>query len=132
MSRKYYPFYQWEDYKSGVYKTPKQLTEETGISSEERVKAAIDCLTHPDMLKMFMRKVTGEWKIASEQVLSGTERRISWLGQCACFMYGGCSDEETRKAWGLIAQPQRDAANKVAQSVIDEWEADHEEQLRLF
>lgn len=132
MIKKWYHFTEWEDYQNGVYKTPSQLTKETGVSTEKRVEAAIECLTHPEMLAMYMRRVTHEWKIATEQILSGAERRLSWLGQCACNMYGGCSDEETRKAWGMITESQRNEANAVAQAVIREWEAENESQMRLF
>lgn len=132
MSRNYYPYTEWEDYKNGVYKTPAQLTKETGVSSDRRVFAAIECLTRPKMLRMFMDKVIEDWPIATEQVLAGKERRVSWLGQCACWMYGGCSDEETRQAWGTISERQRREANKVAESVIKKYEKDHDTQMALF
>lgn len=126
--RVWHPYTEWEDYKSGMYKTPKQLTAETGIDSEDRVSAAIECLTSESLLSMFMRKVVDSWPIATEHVLTGNERRVSWLGQCACFMWGGCSDEETRKAWGMLNEKDRETANGIARSVISEWEGRREKE----
>ena len=89
----------WEDYKSGMYQPPCIESLNTGISSEERIEKAIYLLSDSKLCREYMQKVVKEWPIATEEVLTNPESNgRAWLGQCACFMYGRCHDEETRKA----------------------------------
>ena len=123
MKRVFYNYTLWEDFKSGMYNPPCTSSIETGISSEERVAKAIECLSNETICRENMQKVVTEWVIATEQVLTNLEQnRKAWLGWCACFMYGGCHDEETRKAWGLMTEKARIRANEIADEVIKGWE----------
>ena len=89
---------------------------------EKGIAKAIECLSNPDICRQYMRKVVSEWTIATTEVLTNPESNgRAWLGQCACFMYGGSHDEETRKAWCLLSPQVQLAANKVAEQVIYEW-----------
>lgn len=107
----------WEDYQSGMYNPPS-----AGAESDNRINKAIECLSDKDICRKYMRKVVSEWKISTEEVLTNPESNgRAWLGQCACFMYGGCYDEETRKAWVILKPEFQKAANKIADEVIKEW-----------
>ncbi|MBR3592196.1 MAG: hypothetical protein IKL46_05030, partial [Clostridia bacterium] len=89
---------------------------------EDRIQKAIECLSDEKICREYMQRVVTEWQIATEQVLTNPESNgRAWLGQCACFMYGGCYDEETRKAWVLLAPKVQKRANKIAEEVIYEW-----------
>lgn len=112
----------WEDYKSGMYQPPCIESLNTGISSGERIEKAIDLLSNPKLCREYMQKVVAEWPIATEEVLTNPENNgRAWLGQCACFLYGRCHDEETRKAWVLLKPEIQTAANKIAEQVIKAW-----------
>ena len=81
-----------------------------------------ECLSDENICREYMQKVVSEWTIATEQVLTNPESNgRAWLGQCACFMYGGCHDEETRKAWVMLSPSVQKKANSIAEQVIFEW-----------
>lgn len=103
----------WEDYQSGMYNPS---------SDEKQIKKAIELLSNKRLCREYMQKVVAEWPIATEEVLTNPESNgRAWLGQCACFMYAGCHDEETRKAWVLLIPSAQRAANKIAEEVIKGW-----------
>ena len=112
----------WEDYQSGMYQPSCIESLNTGVSKEERIEKAIELLSDAKLCREYMQKVVSEWTIATEEVLTNPESNgRAWLGQCACFMYGRCHDEETRKAWVMLKTPIQKAANKIAEQVIRAW-----------
>lgn len=105
----FYRYELWEDYQSGMYNPP----------TISRVDKAIECLSDETLCRENMQRVVAEWQIATEQVLTNPETSgRAWLGQCACFMYGGCHDEDTRKAWVMLSPKVQKKANKIADEVI--------------
>lgn len=120
--QKFYRYELWEDYQSGMYNSPSVSTIKTGVSTDERIAKAIKCLSDAAICREYMEKVVAEWKIATAEVLTNPESNgRAWLGQCACFMYGGCHDEETRKAWVMLPPSAQKRANKIADEVIKKW-----------
>ena len=114
IEQKFFRYELWEDYQSGMYNTPPYQSK--GIDK------AIECLSDEKICREFMEKVVTEWNIATTEVLTNPESNgRAWLGQCACFMYAGCYDEETRKAWCLLPPQVQKRANKIAEQVIYEW-----------
>lgn len=114
IKQQFYRYELWEDFQSGMYNSPPL--------SQERIDKAIECLSNETICREYMQKVVTEWQIATEQVLTNPESNgRAWLGQCACFMYGGCFDEETRKAWVLLSPRTQKRANKIAEQVIYNW-----------
>ena len=109
----FHRYEKWEDYLSGMYNPS---------SDEKQIKKAIELLSNKRLCREYMQKVVAEWPIATEEVLTNPESNgRAWLGQCACFMYGGCHDEETRKAWVLLIPSAQRAANRIADEVIKAW-----------
>ncbi len=116
IKQKFFRYELWEDYQSGMYNPPSASTEKAGIEK------AIECLSNETICREYMEKVVSEWNIATTEVLTNPESNgRAWLGQCACFMYGGCCDEETRKAWVKLTPQQQKAANKIAEQIIYKW-----------
>lgn len=114
IEQQFYRYELWEDYQSGMYNSPP--------ASTERINKAIECLSNEKICREYMEKVVSEWVIATEQVLTNPESNgRAWLGQCACFMYGGCHDEETRKAWVMLSPQTQNKANRIAENVIYNW-----------
>ena len=80
-----------------------------------------------------MKKAVTEWVIATEQNLTNPETNgRAWLGQCACFLYAGCHDEETRRAWVMMTETARKRANKIADEVIKEWLTEFSKQCPFY
>ena len=103
----------WEDYQSGMYNPSNNAV---------MIDKAIELLSNEALCREYMQKVVLEWPIATAEVLTNPESNgRAWLGQCACFMYGGCHDEETRKAWVLLKPADQRMANKVADQTIKAW-----------
>lgn len=122
IEQRFYHYEKWEDYQSGMYNPPSAANINDGETSDSRIQKAIDCLSNPDICRKYMEMVVNQWEISTQQVLTSPDMNPkAWLGQCACFMYGGCHDEETRKAWCLMNAKDQREANKIADEVIFDW-----------
>lgn len=120
MERIYHHYETWEDYKNGMYDERKE-------GREQRVKEAVRILGTAELCTKAMEKVIHEWTISTEYNLSNIgQNRKAWLGQAACSCYAGIHEDETREAWGLMAEEQRIRANRIAQRIIDRWQREHE------
>ena len=120
--QKFYRYELWEDFQSGMYNPPSARSTDTGVTSEQCIDRAIECLSNEVLCRKYMEKVVDEWEISTQEVLTNPESNgRSWLGQCACFMYGGCHDEETRKAWVRLDPATQKQANRIADQVIRKW-----------
>lgn len=120
MERIFHHYSKWEDFHAGMY-------EEAKDGRSERVAAAANILGTPDICRKAMEKVIAEWKIATEYNLSNAGiNRKAWLGQAACSCYAGIHEDETREAWGIMTEPQRIEANRIAASIIKAWLRDKE------
>lgn len=126
MKQIFHHYTEWEDFQSGMYNPPCLASIETGITSEERMEKVVELFSDKELCYEYMSKVVHEWKIAAEQNLTNPiVNRRAWIGQCACFMYAGVHDEETRKAWCMMEQRIQIQANKIAEKVIREWEHEY-------
>ena len=125
MKRVYYHYTKWEDFQSGMYNEIKD-------GREERVQKAIELLTNDELCYTYMKKVSQEWKCACEQTFTNRFNHQAFLGQCACFMYGGVRDNETRMAWGMLTIEQRHKANAIADKVYYEWLDDYEKKGKYY
>ena len=131
MKQVFYHYTKWEDYQNGMYDEEKE-------GRQERIQQAIFLLTNLKLLYQYMKKVTIEWKYATEQNLSNPSmNHQAFLGQTACNIYAGVKEDETREAWGYLTNEQRYQANKIADKVYNEWKRNYEKnkpnyQLSLF
>ena len=131
MRQIFHPYNTWEGYKSGMYEPRKD-------GRDDRVMTAKQLLSNPEKLKREMTRVTVEWPIESEHVLSDPSiSHRAWLGQSACNIYADIKEDETREAWGYLTNKQRRDANKVADIVDRRWRERYEDengkrQLALF
>lgn len=120
MQRIFYPYEQWEDYKNGMYAERKE-------GRSERVKQAASILGTSKLCRKAMEKVVSDWPIATEYNFSNAGiNRKAWLGQAACSCYAGIHEDETREAWGLMTDAQRNKANEIAHQIIMAWVKDRD------
>lgn len=126
MDRIFTPYTDWEDYQAGMY-------DESREGRSERVQAALECLSVPSECRRAMERVVSEWKTATDFNLTNKEQnRRAWLGQAACCIQHGCHEDETREAWGMMSDFSRDSANRIAQSIINEWERLNDGQMMML
>lgn len=122
MKRVYHHYTLWEDFQAGMYDEVKE-------GREERIQKAIELLTNEELCYHFMKRVTTEWKYACEQVFTNRFNHRAFLGQCACNLYAGVKEDETRKAWWFLTEQQRYKANEIANRVYEEWRLDYEKTI---
>ena len=126
MDRIFTPYTAWEDYRAGMYDEEKE-------GRDSRVELAIECLSIPAVCREAMEKVVKEWPTATDFNLTNKgQNRKAWLGQAACCIHYGCHEDETREAWGLMSDFNRESANRIAQSIIDEYERFNDGQMMLL
>lgn len=117
LERIYHPFTSWEDYKNGMYETICFMDPQVLIKDCEMT------LKCPEWLWESMQFVSHNWINAAEHNLSNTHRnRQAWLGQAACCFSHGAPEYITKLAWNNLSEKEQAVANKVADSVIEEWE----------
>lgn len=115
MKQVWHHYTKWEDFQNGMYNEVKQ-------GRKQRVLQAAQILSDTELLYVYMKRVTQEWKYATEQNLTNMSiNHQAFLGQAACNIGAGIKEDETREAWGLLTNEQRYAANKVADKVDLEW-----------
>jgi hypothetical protein len=117
MRRIYHPYTSWEDYHAGMWRKI------TAVEEEESLRKAYDFTGDAVLYGSFMRRVTEEWPLSCEHNLSDTAmNRRAWLGHAACCMAIEVPEYITRRAWWMLTQEQRDAADAQADHWIRYWE----------
>lgn len=112
--RTYLPYHVWEDWQAGMWRP----------FDDEHVDSAVALLSDAPALSRAMARVVKDWPNATSHNLTDrSSNRRAWLGQAACLLLCGSPEGATRMAWGILDQPVRDAANAVAERVIDTWDA---------
>lgn len=51
-----------------------------------------------------------------------SKNRVAWLGQSAQCVNHEAVEYETRTAWRLLDDEEREICNNIAEQVIEEWE----------
>ena len=122
----FYHYTLWEDFKNGMYNEIKE-------GRKRRIKEAIQLLTNEKLLYQQMKRVTTEWKYATEQNLTNNGmNHQAFLGQTACNIFAGIKEDETREAWGYLTNQQRKQANNVADLVYYEWAREYTKNLPYY
>jgi hypothetical protein len=105
---------EWEDWRAGLYTT--------GVTTRrDAVASSVTLLSDSDGFLETAREMVREWPNAATHnlCLLATGRR-AWVGQAACCYSHAATSSETREAWGRLSNAQQQAANNVADQVI-EW-----------
>ena len=119
-----HPYWEWEDYKAGMYKATG------GSDFQESVLSAIAILSNNETCLLAMRRVIKEWPIAARQNFhDATVNRRPWLGRACCCIENGVREDAVRVAWWSLDDEQRAMANAIADNVIREWEVSYAEAI---
>ncbi len=123
----YHPYMLWEDWRRGMYRPPQVPIQ------PDHIEAARRLLADASACDAAMRRVTGEWKYACEVNLTNQSRnRRAWLGQAACCLVAGASEDITKLAWHRLTDREQHGANLVADIVICDWESWYAGQSQLW
>jgi len=120
MQRIYHPYHLWEDYKAGFYDNL------SGKNKDALVEKVIELFSSKELTEQFMKRVTSEWIYSCEHNLSNISlNRIAYIGQGACCVFAGVPSDITMFAWSKVKKENRDEADKIALSVLNDWENLH-------
>lgn len=116
-SRIFHTFDKWECNKAGFYESrpPK------GMSAEECKLVYRDLLADIPAFESALNRVITEWKYSCEHYLTNSAmNRIAWLGQASLCIQKGIPSE-FRGGWGLLTEPQQQAADQAALRALNKW-----------
>lgn len=118
LERVFHHYEKLEEYHAGLWRIVR------GKERQNNIDAAADLLRCPEEFREVLREVIAKWPVSCEANLTSADgNRIAWLGQAACCMSVGAPEENTRAAWHMLTQDEKDEANAVASEVLGEWHA---------
>jgi hypothetical protein len=125
MKRIYHPYWDWEDYKAGLYVIVNTYDEE---QTEQLAKDAANLLSNSELFRNVALSVITQWCKSAEVNLSNPSRnRQAWIGQASCCYALKIPEFITKFGWRLMTIEQQNEANRVADEVIRVWEVRHGE-----
>lgn len=118
MTRFYVPYWEWEDWKNGMW--GKSDNEERDLA--HAIEFTGDHVRYGDAMKT----VISAWPYTMLNSLTntGTNRR-AFLGHCAVTFATGIPEYITRMAWKHLTDTQRESADAQAQKCINEYETEY-------
>lgn len=126
MKRIYYPYWEWEDYKNGLYDLEKEYSEK----EQEELSSQVKVFLSSKEFEKVGFKIISEWKIACEQNLTNPSRnRQAWIGQASACYKLGVPERITKFGWRLLSLEQQEQANLVADKIIKKWEENHAKKI---
>lgn len=106
--------YKMEDVLNGMY---------SNSTDEENVLKSINLLSDLEQFDNAIENVFNNWKISTAVNLSNKSiNRKAWIGQSACLINHKANERETKKAWFLMTEKQRELANNLAEQKIKKFE----------
>lgn len=112
------PWGQWEDFDAGLYRADV---------SDEAVADSVALLADPDQFAEVAAEMVREWPNSAVHNLRFMwTGRNAWIGQASCLYAHGATGLATRRAWGMLTDQQRRAANAVAETIRTRWAQDAE------
>lgn len=121
----YAPYWDWEDFKNGMYEIPPKKDEYMFICY------AVNLLSDSDRFYSTGIEILENWPISTAVNLTNTNvNRKSWIGQAACNYRHKVPEIFTRRAWGSIVMEKQFEANRTAERIIKVFEARYEKKDR--
>jgi hypothetical protein len=114
----WHPYWNWECFKNGMWKNRRK--------EMNRIQQCANLLSSPVECEEAMIRAINEYPISAQQHLSKALGKRPWMGQSACCIALGATEEETRIAWNFyMTEKAQNKANKIADEVIAKWEQDN-------
>ncbi len=116
MKRIYHPYWNWEDWKAGMWEPV------SGVKKKEKLQQAIEFTGDHLRYGKFMIQAVESWPIACEHNLTEVSmNRLAWIGHAATFIAIQSPESITREAWGHLSRIQQDLANHQARIALQHW-----------
>jgi hypothetical protein len=116
MKRVYIPYWDWEEFKNGMWNTSVK-------NEDELLQEAIKFTGNHKDYGNAMKEVIVHWPNTMINSLTNTSiNRKAFLGHCAVNYKLGIPEYITRIAWSELTEKQRIDANKEAESCIKKYE----------
>lgn len=113
-SRVAHPYTAWEDYRAGMYDRSR--------GGADDVDSAFELLTDPEAFAAAAAAMLAEWTTAAEHWLTRPGAKShSWIGAATCMHAERVPEHCVRKAWWLLTEDQKAAANDVADRARTAW-----------
>lgn len=123
MKRVYHPYWDWEEWKAGMWNPPSRE------SRPDLLSLAVRFTGDHDAYGEAMMQVIKAWPKSSEHNLTATNmNRLAWVGHAAACFAHGIPEDVTREAWGILSEEQRIAADKKAEIAVQAWEMLYEKE----
>jgi len=111
--RVFHPYHKLEEFHAGMWRIVR------GAERKDYIAAAADLMKSPPDFKDAMVRALDEWPISCEANLTAESvNRIAWLGHAGCCIATGSPEEATRVGWHTLEIDEQDAANRVADEVV--------------
>lgn len=115
--RLFHPWYKWECYKNGFYKTCPP----GGLTHDECKRAYAEFLSDEKIFRKALSRVLSEWKYSCEQFLTNENiNRIAWLGQASLCIETGIPSIY-RGGFNLLTEGERARANRIAREYLEKF-----------
>lgn len=108
------PYFEWEEYKNGMYSTEP--------INENRVNQSKELLSNPDVFRSVLLQVINEWPVTMYYHMHSSHNKKAFLGQTACNYAHKATDREVREAWSRMNPDQQYEANLIAHKIIKTYE----------
>lgn len=114
--RVYKPYHQWEDWINGMWRTVNK--EEYAAYLSWAIEFTGDHVSYGNAMGVVIVK----WENTMLHNLTNQSmNKRAFLGHCACCFNSGCPEYIVRDAWKLLTDKQRELADKIAQTHINNW-----------
>ena len=115
MRPEYHPYWIREEFLNGLFNTT--------CDEPVLIKKVIRLFNSESRTRQQMNNIISNWPYSTEHNLTNTSKnRVAWLGQAACCYAFKAPDYITKKAWWSVKKENRDKADKIAQTIIQEYE----------
>lgn len=119
--RVYVPYWEWEDWKAGMWRKIENKKEES-----DYLLKAIGFTGDWVKYGTSMEEVINKWPNTMLNTLTNiSANKRAFVGHCAVQLAIDCPEYITRMAWKELTEKQRVEADEIAQLLIDEWLIDY-------
>ena len=116
-NRIYHHWEKWECYKHGFYSIV------SNAQKQDYKNLVLSFFDDAKSTEFYMQKVVDNWLYSCEHFLSNVSmNRVAWLGQAACCLCHKVPNLVTMYYWKFLDAETQDIANKIAETIIHQWE----------
>lgn len=116
MDRIWHPYWLWEDYKNGFYKS------ECEYDKEKQIELSQKLFENTQEFKKILKKVVDEWQYSCEHNLTNESmNKIAYLGQAACAYKYKISNDISREGYNNLTKKEKLEADKIAEKIYNRW-----------